>query len=112
MHTHGLLLHTVKGSWALIRLMRFGFQMNTLSEATTSHSKRCRRSLIEEDIPGASLNGRDPGCLKVQELKRWLQCRGVSVRGKKADLVQRLVFIYAVLSLKTDKAVSFFIVTI
>ena len=64
MHTHGLLLHTVKGSWALIRLMRFGFQMNTLSEATTSrskklfgfemntlseattsHSKRCRRSL-------------------------------------------------------------------
>ena len=28
------------------------------------------------------------------------------MRGKKADLVQRLVFIYAVLSLKTDKAVS------
>ena len=48
----------------------------------------------------------------MQELKRWLQCGGASVRGKKADLVQRLVFIYAVLSLKTDKAVSYFIVTI
>ena len=80
--------------------------MNTLSEATTLRSNGCRRSL-EEDIPGASLNGRDPGCLKVQELKRWLQCRGASVRGKKADLVKRLVFIYAVLSLRTDKAVSF-----
>lgn len=80
--------------------------MNTLSEATT-RSKRCRRSLKEEDIPGASLNGGDPGCLKVQELKWWLQCRGASVRGKKADLVKRLVFIYAVLSLRTDKAVSF-----
>ena len=77
----------------------FGFEMNTLSEATTLRSKRCRRSLKEEDIPGASLNGRDP---EVQELKQWLQCRGASVRGKKADLVQRLVFIYAVLSLKTD----------
>ena len=81
--------------------------MNTLSQATTLCSKRFRHSLKEEDIPGASLNGRDPGCLKVQELKRWLQCRGASVRGKKADLVKRLVFIYAVLSLRTDKEVSF-----
>ena len=89
---------------------RFAFKMNTLSEATT-RSKRCRHSLKEEDISGASLNGRDPGCLKVQELKRWLQCRGASMRGKKADLVQRLVFIYAVLCLKTNKAVSYFIVT-
>lgn len=86
--------------------------MNTLSEPTTLRSKRCRRSLKKEDIPGGSLNGRDPEGLKVQELKRWLQCRGASVRGKKADLVQRLVFIYAALSLKTDKAISFFIVTI
>ena len=95
-----------------VALLAVGFEMNTLSEATTLRSKRCRRSLKGEDIPGASLNGRDPGCLKVQELKRWLQCREASVRGKKADLVQRLVFVYAVLSLKTDKAVSFFIVTI
>ncbi len=45
--------------------------------------------LLENDIPGASLNGRDPSLLKVPELKRWLLCRGASVRGKKADLVLR-----------------------
>ncbi len=43
------------------------------------------------DIPGASLNGRDPATLKILELKRWLDCRGASVRGKKADVVMRSV---------------------
>ena len=45
----------------------------------------------ERDIPGASLGGRDPGQLKVPELKRWLLCRGASTKGKKADLAGRLV---------------------
>ena len=45
------------------------------------------KHLCEEDVPGASLTGRDPGTLKIPELKRWLQCRGASIRGKKADLV-------------------------
>ena len=44
---------------------------------------------LADDIPGASLNGRDPSSLKIPELKRWLLCRGASVRGKKADLVLR-----------------------
>ena len=43
----------------------------------------------ENDIPGASLNGRDPSQLKVLELKRWLQCRAGSTRGLKADLIAR-----------------------
>ena len=46
-------------------------------------------NLHEEDVPGASLIGRDPKTLKVIELQRWLQCRGASIKGKKAELVLR-----------------------
>ena len=28
----------------------------------------------EEQVPGASLRGRDVALLKIPELKRWLQC--------------------------------------
>ena len=52
------------------------------------------KQLHEEDIPGASLNGRDPNTLKIPELKRWLQCRNASTRGKKGDLVLRYIYIY------------------
>ena len=45
--------------------------------------------LSEKDVPGASLNGRDPVVLTVLQLKRWLQCRNASTKGKKADLVAR-----------------------
>ena len=40
-------------------------------------------TLWEEDVPSASLTGRDPKPLKVVELHRWLQCRGASTNGKK-----------------------------
>ena len=46
-------------------------------------------ALREDDVPGASLKGQQPNALKIPELKRWLLCRGASVRGKKADLVSR-----------------------
>ena len=46
-------------------------------------------SLTEKDVPGASLNGKDPAVLKVPELKRWLQCRNAPMKGKKAELVAR-----------------------
>lgn len=49
------------------------------------------KSLVESDIPGASLEGRAPENLKVKELQRWLLCRGASIKGKKADLIARLV---------------------
>lgn len=43
----------------------------------------------EDDVPGASLGGRDIGALKIPELKRWLQCRRASTKGLKADLIAR-----------------------
>ena len=45
--------------------------------------------LHEDEVPGASLKGRDVGSLKIPELKRWLQCRRASTKGLKADLVAR-----------------------
>ena len=47
--------------------------------------------LTEDDIPGSSLNGRDPNRLKNSELKFWLKCRGDSCKGlsTKAQLCKR-----------------------
>lgn len=36
--------------------------------------------LTEEDIPGSSLNGRDPSTLKNFDLVFWLRCRGDSLK--------------------------------
>ena len=49
--------------------------------------------LSEEDIPGSSLNGRDPNRLKNSELQFWLKCRGDSCKGliTKAQLCKRYV---------------------
>ena len=41
------------------------------------------------------LSGRDPASLTVAELKLWLQERKKSIKGKKADLVARLVIVVA-----------------
>ena len=38
------------------------------------------------DIPGASL--KDPGTLKIPQLKRWLQCRKASTKGKNLQTTQ------------------------
>ena len=37
--------------------------------------------LTEDDIPGASLNGKSPSQLTVVQLKRWLAC-GAPISGK------------------------------
>lgn len=49
-------------------------------------------SLNEDDIPGASLKGRNASKLKNDELKFWLKCRGDSGKGlkTKAELVKRV----------------------
>ena len=60
--------------------------MSVVSSALRVNSMR---NLREEDVPGASLAGRDPKTLKVVELQHWLQCRGASTKGKKADLLLR-----------------------
>lgn len=48
-------------------------------------------ALSEDDIPGASLTGREPAILKHEELRFWLKCRGDSLKGlkTKALLVKR-----------------------
>lgn len=45
--------------------------------------------LNENDIPGASLNRKNPSELNIVQLKRWLVCRGAPVNGKKPELIQR-----------------------
>ena len=45
--------------------------------------------LTEADVPGASLQGRNVSALTVNELKRWLACRGAGRCGNKAELVKR-----------------------
>ena len=49
--------------------------------------------LTESDIPGASLEGRQPAELKKADLLFWLRCRGDSCKGLnlKAQLVKRYV---------------------
>ena len=45
----------------------------------------------EDDIPGVSFGGRDPGELGVAERKRWLQCRAAKRDGQKPYLLKREV---------------------
>ena len=45
--------------------------------------------ITESDIPGASLNGKDPCELNVLQLRRWLACRGAPTAGKKHKLIER-----------------------
>ena len=49
--------------------------------------------LTEADIPGASLDGKQPKQLNVTQLRRWLACRGAPVSGKKPQLIERFVYI-------------------
>ena len=48
----------------------------------------------KEEVPGASLGGRDPATLTMPALKRWLQCRAAPTKGKKAELVGRYQLLY------------------
>ena len=54
-------------------------------------SRMAARVLTQDDIPGASLAGREPQALKCKELRFWLRCRGDSLKGlkTKAALVKR-----------------------
>ena len=54
-------------------------------------SRMAARVLTQDDIPGASLAGREPQVLKCEELRFWLRCRGDSLKGlkTKAALVKR-----------------------
>ena len=54
-----------------------------------SVSSRLSQSLTEEDIPGASLQGRNPTALKTDELRFWLKCRGDPAKGLKTQVQLR-----------------------
>ena len=70
-----------------------------LGRPRTDHKTKQKRAsdenarviLTEDDIPGASLAGRNPSSLKNEELKFWLRCRGDSLKGlkTKAQLVKQ-----------------------
>ena len=75
--------------------------------------------LTEDDIPGASLAGRNPSSLKNEELKFWLRCRGDSLKGlkKKAQLIKqrglfpiRDMISHAVWSLRKHAVEKYFLI--
>lgn len=71
---------------------RFTDQNKTTMASHRSSDGTVRVILTEDDIPGASLAGRNPSSLKNDELKFWLRCRGDSLKGlkTKAQLVKRV----------------------
>ena len=73
-----------EASWALFTRVRN-------MAAHGSVNSRLSQSLTEEDIPGASLQGRNPTALKTDELRFWLKCRGDPAKGlkTKAQLSKR-----------------------
>ena len=75
------------------RLGRPHTHHNTKNMASSSRASDENACVIftEDDIPGASLAGRNPSSLKNEELKFWLRCRGDSLKGlkTKAQLVKR-----------------------
>ena len=70
---------------------RLGRPEITITMASGSGSNEASVILSEDDIPGASLAGRNPSSLKNEELRFWLRCRGNSLKGlkMKALLVKR-----------------------
>jgi len=66
--------------------LRFALFKNMASNSTVYLTL-----LTENDIPGASLNGRNASELKNDELRFWLRCQGDSGKGlkTKAGLVKR-----------------------
>ena len=52
-------------------------------------SKRKRLILTEDDVPGASFQGKNPELFHVCQLKRWLKCRGASTTGNRSELLDR-----------------------
>ena len=75
-----------QASWALFARVRN-------MAAHCSVSSRLSQSRTEEDIPRASLQGRNPTTLKSDELRFWLKFRGDSAKRLKikAQLAKRQV---------------------
>ena len=63
-----------------------------MASSSRASDENARVIPTEDDIPGASLAGRNPSSLKNEELKFWLRCRGDSFKElkTKAPLVKHL----------------------
>ena len=55
-------------------------------------SKNISVTLSEDDIPAAKLPREIPEQCNVQQLKRWLSCRGACTSGRKPELIARFVY--------------------
>ena len=75
-----------RGTWATC----LGGQINKDGDCVLP-LQRTFVSLSEDDIPGAKLPREQLKQCNVQELKRWLSCRGACVSGKKPKLIARFV---------------------
>ena len=68
--------------------MHINFKYNNkMNDTTSSFKVYSMMNTCQEDAFGASLTGRDLKMLKVAELQQWSQCRNISTKGKKAELV-------------------------
>ena len=67
-------------------------KMAAASCGTSDNSKNIVVSLSEDDIPGAKLPREIPEQCNVQQLKRWLSCRGALVSGKKKPNLSQGLF--------------------
>lgn len=59
------------------------------SDKSTMAPPADRIDLEEDDVPGASFQYNSIEKHSVEQLKRWLTCRGLKVSGKKAVLIER-----------------------
>lgn len=61
-------------------------------EASPKRSYQPTRIILTEyDVPGATLPIRPVYLNRNTVLRRWLKCRGLPLKGKKADLIERQV---------------------
>ena len=56
---------------------------------TRKRSGLAHPTLSEEDVPTAKLS-KSPANCSILELKRWLECGGAKLLGKKAELVEQV----------------------
>ena len=93
MYVHSMArLHYEKIEYRLIQLKGQCIVWSNIMRSSTMDSttnKAMKLATDENDIPVASLYGRDLNSLKILEFKRCLICRNVSTRGMKAQLVIR-----------------------
>ena len=55
-----------------------------------SSAQQCFTVLTDEDgVPGSKFE-REPEEYTVEQLRRWLKCRGLKLNGKRDDLLKRL----------------------